>query len=81
MVVANASVDIPALKARHPLGDAVEASGVRLRGRGRVPPGRPAPSTTRPRAALRCTATPRGSTASAVGRAATCWTSSSGSRG
>ena len=36
MVVANASVDIPALKARHPLGDAVEAAGVRLRGRGRV---------------------------------------------
>ncbi len=36
MVVANATVDIPALKARHPLGDAVEASGVRLRGRGRV---------------------------------------------
>ena len=36
MVVANASVDIPALKARHPLGDAVETSGVRLRGRGRV---------------------------------------------
>ena len=36
MVVANVTVDIPALKARHPLGDAVEASGVRLRGRGRV---------------------------------------------
>ena len=36
MVVANAPVDIPALKARHPLGDTVEASGVRLRGRGRV---------------------------------------------
>ena len=34
MVTAN--VDIPALKARHPLGDAVEAWGVRLRGRGRV---------------------------------------------
>ena len=34
MVAAN--VDIPALKARHPLGDVVEASGVRLRGRGRV---------------------------------------------
>ncbi len=32
----TASVDIPALKARHPLGDAVEAAGVRLRGRGRV---------------------------------------------
>ena len=32
----TASVDIPALKARHPLGDTVEASGVRLRGRGRV---------------------------------------------
>ena len=34
MVTAN--VDIAALKARHPLGDVVEASGVRLRGRGRV---------------------------------------------
>ena len=34
MVAANA--DIPALKARHPLGDTVEAAGVRLRGRGRV---------------------------------------------
>ena len=34
MVTAN--VDIPALKARHPLGDTVEAVGVRLRGRGRV---------------------------------------------
>ena len=37
MVVANSpSVDIPALKARHPLGDVVEASGVRLLGRGRI---------------------------------------------
>ena len=36
MVTANASVDIPALKTRHPLGDTVEATGVRLRGRGRV---------------------------------------------
>ena len=34
MVTVN--VDIPALKARHPLGDSVEAAGVRLRGRGRV---------------------------------------------
>ena len=34
MVTAN--VNIPALKSRHPLGDVVEASGVRLRGRGRV---------------------------------------------
>ena len=34
MVAAN--VDIPALKARHPLGDIVEAAGVRLKGRGRV---------------------------------------------
>ena len=32
----TATVDIAALKARHPLGDTVEASGVRLRGRGRV---------------------------------------------
>ena len=32
----TAHVDIAALKARHPLGDMVEASGVRLRGRGRV---------------------------------------------
>ena len=36
MVVANTTVDIPALKARHPLGDSVEAAGVQLRGRGRV---------------------------------------------
>ncbi len=34
MVTAN--VDIAALKARRPLGDTVEAAGVRLRGRGRV---------------------------------------------
>ncbi len=32
----TASVDITALKARHPLGDTVEAAGVRLKGRGRV---------------------------------------------
>ncbi len=32
----TASVDIPALKARHDLGDTVEAGGVRLSGRGRV---------------------------------------------
>ena len=32
----TASVDITALKARHPLGGTVEAAGVRLRGRGRV---------------------------------------------
>ena len=32
----TATVDIAALKARHPLGDVVDASGVRLRGRGRV---------------------------------------------
>ena len=36
MVVAHTTVDIPALKARHPLGDTVEASWVSLRGRGRV---------------------------------------------
>ena len=36
MVVAHTTVDIPTLKARHPLGDTVEAAGVRLRGRGRV---------------------------------------------
>ena len=34
MVAVN--VDIPSLKARHPLGDTVEAAGVRLRGKGRV---------------------------------------------
>ena len=33
---ASAPTDIAALKARHPLGAVVEASGVRLRGRGRV---------------------------------------------
>ena len=36
MVVAHTTVDIPTLKARHPLGDTVEAIGVHLRGRGRV---------------------------------------------
>ena len=35
-VMVTASVHITALKARHPLGDTVEAAGVRLRGRGRV---------------------------------------------
>ncbi len=36
MTAANAPVDIAALKERHPLGEVVEAAGVRLRGRGRV---------------------------------------------
>ena len=36
MVTANATVDIPVLKARHPLAEVVEAQGVKLRGRGRV---------------------------------------------
>ncbi len=36
MVATHAPVDIAALKERHTLGDFVEASGVRLRGRGRV---------------------------------------------
>ena len=52
MVVAHTTVDIPALKARHRLGDTVEASGVRLRGRGGS--GRAsAPSTRKRRAAVR----------------------------
>ena len=36
MVVAHPTVDILELKARHPLGDAVEAAGIALRGKGRV---------------------------------------------
>ena len=36
MVVANTTVDLQELKARHPLGDAVEAAGVALKGKGRV---------------------------------------------
>ena len=36
MVVAHTTVDIPALKARHRLGDTVEASGVRAAWKGRV---------------------------------------------
>ena len=37
MVVANnTTVDLGALKSHHRLGDVVEASGVQLRGRGRV---------------------------------------------
>ncbi|MXY98634.1 MAG: hypothetical protein F4Z29_13050, partial [Gemmatimonadetes bacterium] len=35
-VMVTANVDIPALKARHPLVNVIEASGVKLRGRGRV---------------------------------------------
>ena len=36
MVATHTTVDIPALKARHPLGDVVEAAGIWLKGRGRV---------------------------------------------
>ncbi len=36
MLATHTTVDIPALKARHPLGDTVEAAGVQLRGSGRV---------------------------------------------
>ena len=36
MVIANGHVDLDALKSLHLLGDVVEASGVQLRGRGRV---------------------------------------------
>ena len=36
MIATTTSVDIPALKRRYPLGDVVEASGVKLSGRGRV---------------------------------------------
>ena len=36
MVVSNRTVDFAELRARHPLGDAVEAAGVVLRGKGRV---------------------------------------------
>ncbi|MYJ11212.1 MAG: hypothetical protein F4086_12935, partial [Gemmatimonadetes bacterium] len=36
VTAAHAPVDLAALKERHPLGDVVEATGVALRGRGRV---------------------------------------------
>ncbi len=36
MIATTNSVDIPALKRRYPVGDVVEASGVKLGGRGRV---------------------------------------------
>ena len=39
MIAITNSVDLPALKRRYPLGDVVEASGVKLVGRGRVRPG------------------------------------------
>ena len=39
-MIATVTVDIAALKAHHPLGDVVEASGVKLRGRGRVRQGK-----------------------------------------
>ena len=36
MVAAHATVDIAKVKARHPVGDVVEAAGIALRGKGRV---------------------------------------------
>ena len=36
MVAVHTTVDIPSLKARHPLGDTVEAAGIALKGKGRV---------------------------------------------
>ena len=36
MLATHSTIDIPALKARHSLGDVVEAAGIRLRGQGRV---------------------------------------------
>ena len=77
MVTVN--VDIAALKARHPLGDTVEALGVRLVVEGAGSARASAPSTTRRKAASRCTATRKGSTASGVAQGATCWTSSGAS--
>ena len=78
--MAAVGVDIPALKARHLLGDTVEASGVRLVVEGAGCGRESAPSTTRPRVASRSTPTRSGSTASAAAPAGTCWTSSSGPR-
>ena len=79
MVVANGTVDLVALKARHPLGDAVEAAGVRLRGRGRVRQG-VCPFHDEVEGSFTVYSTRSGTTASAVVTAATCWTSSSASR-
>ena len=80
MVVANRTVDIAELKARHPLGDAVEAAGIVLRARagsGRAS----APSTRKQKGASRCTPTRRNSTASAAAPPETCWTSWAGWKG
>ena len=79
MVVANAPVDIPALKARHPLGDMVEASGVRLRGRGRVRQG-VCPFHDEAEGSFTVYGdSASGSTASGAAQGATCWTSSGAS--
>ena len=81
MVVANATVDIAELKARHPLGDAVEAAGVALRGKGRVRQG-VCPFHEEAEGSFTVYAdSRRSSTASVAGPAATCWTSCNGWRG
>ena len=77
MVTAN--VDIAALKARHPLGDTVEAAGVRLRGRGRVRQGR-LPLPRRGRGQLHVYGDSERFYCFGCGAGGTCWTSSGASR-
>ena len=81
MVVATSDkVDITELKARHPLSDAVEAAGLSCAARGGCAR-ESVPSTEKRKAASRCTATVKGSGASAAAPAATCWISWEGRRG
>ena len=47
MGVANATVDLAALKSRYPLNDVVEGCGRAIEGKGESPPGRLSPSTRR----------------------------------
>ena len=77
MAATHVKVDIPTLKARHPLGDTVEAAGVRLRGSVQGAAGHlplPRGGGRQLHGVLRLT---DGSTALAAAPVATCWTSSS----
>lgn len=71
--VLTIAVDLQALKDHHPLADVVDASGVRLRGRGRVLQGY-ASSIRKPSPASRYIRTANASTALAARPRVTSWT-------
>ncbi len=80
MASGELQAQLDALKRRHPLGELVEALGVRLHGQGRVRQGA-VRSTTMRILASRCTRTASGSTALDAGLAGMSWSSWRGRRG